>query len=134
VIRQAEPDGLEAVFDGMGGDYFKRGYSVLRRGGTLVGYGNPLSVSRMLKHLGQVVLFNLLPDGKSARYYGTGASRLNRRPFLEDWATLFKLLEEGKIKPIIAAKFPILEAAQANELLESGRVIGNIVLLAPELL
>ena len=134
VIRQAEPGGLDAVFDGMGGDYFTRGYSVLGRGGTLVGYGNPLSVSRTLKHLGQVVLFNLLPHGKSASYYGTGASRLNRRPFLEDWATLFKLLEEGKIKPIIAAKFPVLEAAQANELLESGRVIGNIVLLSSELL
>jgi len=134
VIHQAEPDGLDAVFDGMGGDYFKRGYSVLGRGGTLVGYGNPLSVSRTLKHLGQVVLFNLLPDGRSAKYYGTGASRLNRRPFLEDWATLFKLLEEGKIKPIIAARFPILETAKANELLESGQVIGNIVLLAPELL
>jgi len=49
-------------------------------------------------------------------------------------AALFKLLEEGKIKPVIEKKFPILEAAQANELLESGQVIGNIVLLAPELL
>jgi NADPH:quinone reductase-like Zn-dependent oxidoreductase len=47
---------------------------------------------------------------------------------------LFKLLEEGKIKPIVMKKFPILEAAKANELLESGTVIGNIVLLAPELL
>jgi NADPH:quinone reductase-like Zn-dependent oxidoreductase len=134
VIRQAEPDGLDAVFDGMGGDYFKRGFSVLRRGGTLVGYGNPLSFSRMLYLLGQVILFNLLPNGKSAKYYGTGASRLNRWPFLEDWATLFKLLEEGKIKPVIAKKFLILKAAQANTLLEGGQVIGNIVLLAPELL
>jgi NADPH:quinone reductase-like Zn-dependent oxidoreductase len=134
VIRQAEPAGLDAVFDGMGGDYFARGFSLLRRGGTLVGYGNPLSFSRMLRLLGQVILFNLLPNGKSAKYYGTGAHRLNRRPFMEDWAALFKLLEEGKIKPIIAAKFPILEAAQANVLLESGQVIGNIVLLAPELL
>jgi hypothetical protein len=31
-------------------------------------------------------------------------------------------------------KFPILVAAQANALLESGQVVGNIVLLAPELL
>jgi NADPH:quinone reductase-like Zn-dependent oxidoreductase len=134
VIRQAEPDGLDAVFDGMGGDYFKRGFSVLKRGSTLVGYGNPLSFSRMLHLLGQVILFNLLPNGKSVKYYGTGASRLNRRPFLEDWATLFKLLEEGNIKPVIMKKFPILEAARANELLESGKVIGNVVLLAPELL
>jgi NADPH:quinone reductase-like Zn-dependent oxidoreductase len=107
---------------------------VLRHGGTLVGYGNPLSFSRMLRLLGQTILFSVLPNGKSAKYYGTGASRLNRRPFLEDWAALFRLLEEGKIKPVIAARFPILEAAKANALLESGQVIGNIVLLAPDLL
>lgn len=134
VIRQAEPNGLDAVFDGMGGDYFERGFSLLRRGGKLVGYGNPLSFSRMLHLLGQVILFNLLPNGKSAKYYGTCVSRFNKRPFMEDWATLFKLLEEGKIKPIIAEKFPILEAAKANELLESGQVTGNLVLLAPEML
>ena len=133
VIRKAEPDGLDAVFDGMGGDYTERGFSVLRRGGTLVEYGNPLSFSRMLHLLGQVILFNLLPNGKTVKLYGN-SSKLNRRPFLEDWATLFKLLEEGKIKPVIMKKFPILEAAQANALLESGQVIGNIVLLAPELL
>ncbi len=132
VMREAEPEGLDAVFDGMAGDYFARGYSLLRRDGTLVGYGNPLSYASTFKLLAQTALFNLLPDGKSAKYYSTGASRLNRRPFLEDWATLFKLLEEGKIDPIIAARFPILEAAKANALLESGQVIGNIVLLASE--
>ncbi|KPK88547.1 MAG: hypothetical protein AMJ88_18825 [Anaerolineae bacterium SM23_ 63] len=134
VIRKAEPDGLDAVFDGIGGDYIKRGFSLLRRGGIYVGYANPLSISRMFRFLGQVILFNLLPNGRSAKYYGTGISRFNRRPFLEDWATLFKLLEEGRIKPVIMQKFTILEAAQANALLESGQVIGNIVLLAPELL
>jgi NADPH:quinone reductase-like Zn-dependent oxidoreductase len=53
---------------------------------------------------------------------------------MEDLPTLFNLLQEGKLKPIISAKFPILEAAKANELLESRRVNGKIVLLAPELL
>ena len=118
----------------IGGDYIKYSFSLLRRGGTYVGYANPLSLSRMFRFLGQVVLFNLLPNGRSAKYYGTGASRFNRRPFLEDWTTLFKLLEEGKIKPVITKMFPILEAAQANEFLESGQVVGNIVLEAPELL
>lgn len=134
VIRKAEPDGLDAVFDGIGGEYIKQGFSLLRRGGTFVGYANPESLSRMFRYLGQVILFNFILNGKSAKYYGTGLSRLNRTPFLEDWAALFELLEEGKINPIIAAKFPILEAAKANELLESGKVTGNIVLLAPELL
>jgi NADPH:quinone reductase-like Zn-dependent oxidoreductase len=133
VIREVEPDGLDAVFDGIGGDYIARGFSLLRRGGTFVGYANPLSLSHTFRFLGRVILLNLLPNGRSATYYSTGKSRLNRRPFLEDWAALFKLLEEGKIKPVIAAKFPILEAAKANELLESGQVVGNVVLVAPEL-
>ena len=134
VIQKAGPDGLDAVFDGIGGDYIKRGFSLLRRGGIYVGYANPLSLSRTLRFLGQVILLHLLPNGRSARYYGTGSSLLNRRPFLEDWATLFKLLEEGKIKPVIAKRYPLLEAAQANALLESGQVTGNVVLVAPELL
>lgn len=132
VIGQAEPQGLNAVFDGVGGDYFGRSYSLLRRGGKLIGYGNPQSTAGMLKFLGQVILFSLLPDGKSARPYSTGLSRFNWRLFLDDWARLFQLLGEGAIDPVIAARFPILEAARANALLESGTVVGNIVLLTPE--
>ncbi len=134
VVRRLEPGGLDAVFDGMAGDHFRRGFSLLRRGGILVGYGNPLGYSQTFRILGQTLLFNLLPNGKSARYYSTGISRINRRPFLEDWAALFRLMEEGKIRPVIAGKFPILEAARANAMLESGEVIGNVVLAAPELL
>jgi NADPH:quinone reductase-like Zn-dependent oxidoreductase len=134
VIRKVEPGGLDAVFDGVGGDNVRRGFSLLRRGGTFVAYANPQSLGRTFRSVGQIILLNLLPNGRSATYYSTGRSRLNSRPFLEDWATLFRLLEEGKIRPIIAARFPILEAAKANELLESGQVVGNVVLLAPELL
>ena len=133
VIRKAEPNGLDAVFDGIGGDCIERGLSVLRRGGTLVSYGNPLSFAGMMQLLGKVIWFNMLPNGKRFKVYGTSSSIFNRRPLLEDWGKLFKLLEEDKIQPIIMKTFPLLDAAQANALLESGQVIGSIVLLAPEL-
>ncbi|MFX0197140.1 MAG: medium chain dehydrogenase/reductase family protein [Candidatus Hodarchaeota archaeon] len=132
VIRQAEPNGIDFVFNGMGEDYIGRGLAVLRRGGTLVHYGAPESFSRFLLLLAKFALFSLLPNGKAIKGYGT--HRVDHRLLRKDWAKLFKLLEEGKIKPIIAKKFPILDAAKANVLLESGQVIGNIVLLAPELL
>lgn len=132
VIRQAEPAGLDFVFNGMGEEYFERGLAVLRRGGVLVHYGGPQSFSRFLLLVAKIILFNLLPNGKNIKGYGT--HRLGVDLFKEDWQKLFTLLEEGKIRPIIAKKFPILEAAKANELLESGRIVGNIVLLAPELL
>jgi NADPH:quinone reductase-like Zn-dependent oxidoreductase len=93
-----------------------------------------MSLSGMFRFLGKVLLYNYLPNGKFAKFYGTGQSRLNREPFMEDWAVLFELLAEGKINPIIAAKYPILEAKKANILLESGQVIGNVVLVAPELM
>jgi NADPH:quinone reductase-like Zn-dependent oxidoreductase len=132
VIRHAEPEGIDFVFNGMGDEYCERGLAVLRRGGALVHYGGPQSFSRFLLLMAKFILYNLLPNGKSIKGYGTHRGDINR--FKEDWAKLFKLLEEGKIKPVIAEKFPILEAAEANALLESGQVIGNVVLLAPELL
>jgi NADPH:quinone reductase-like Zn-dependent oxidoreductase len=99
-----------------------------------VQYGNPLSFSGLIRLLAKLVLLNVLPNGRSLKLYGTTTSKFGRSRYLDDWATLFGLLEEGKIKPVIMAKFPILEAAEANELLESGQVVGNVVLVAPELL
>jgi NADPH:quinone reductase-like Zn-dependent oxidoreductase len=135
VIRQAEPDGLDCVLDGMGGDYGERGLAVLRRGGMLVEYAPSAGLIALLRGLAKLVLVNLVPNGKSVRSYGISALyRTDKGPFMADLPVLFKLLEEGKIEPLITRKFAILEAAKANELLESGQVIGAVVLLATELL
>ena len=131
VLRQAEPDGIDYVFNGMGEEYFEPGLAVLRRGGTLVHYGGPVSSMHLLYLIVKLVFYNLLPNGKSIKGYGT--HRLGTNLFREDWVELFKLLEEGQIKPIISETFPLLEAITAHDLLESGRVTGNIVLLSPEL-
>jgi NADPH:quinone reductase-like Zn-dependent oxidoreductase len=132
VLRQAEPAGLEFVFNGMSEETFERGLAVLRKGGVFIHYGGPQSLARMLLLIVKVIGYNLFPNGKKIEGYGT--HRLGVELFKQDWATLFQLLGDGKIKPIIAAKFPLLEAAQANALLESGQVTGNVVLVSPELL
>jgi len=127
-----EPNGLDCVFNGMADEYFKPCLAVLLRGGVLVHYGAPQSFARLWVLVAKLLINNLLPNGKKIEGYGT--HRLGTDLFKEDWAALFTLLEEGKIDPVIADKFPILEAKHANELLESGKVTGNLVLLAPELL
>jgi len=135
VIRRAEPDGLDAVVDGVGGDYLKRAFPLLRRGGVLVEYGNPLSLRGTLRLLARMLVLNLLPNGRKVKFYGATAFMVfNRKPFVEDWPVLFRLLQEGKIRPVISGVFPLVEAARANALLESGQVVGNLVLAAPELL
>jgi NADPH:quinone reductase-like Zn-dependent oxidoreductase len=132
VIKQAEPEGLDYVFNGMGEEYLGRGRSVLRRGGMLVHYGAPQSLLKFGSFLARFVFYSFFSNGKKMEGYGT--HRLGVELFKEDWTVLFKLLEEGQIKPIISAKFPILEAAQGYRLLESGQVAGNIVLLSPDLM
>jgi NADPH:quinone reductase-like Zn-dependent oxidoreductase len=132
IIRRAEPEGLDFVFNGMGDEYFERGLAMLRRGGVLVTFGGPESFGRFLLLVAKLIFYNVLPNRKSIKGYGTHRGEIE--PFKEDWGKLFTLLEEGRIRSVIAARFPILEAAKANELLESGQVIGNVVLLSPELL
>ncbi len=132
VIQQAEPDGLDYVFNGMGEEYFERGLAVLRRGGVLVHYGGPQSFARFLLLVGKLLFYNVWPNSKKIEGYGT--HRLGVELFKEDWQKLFTLLAEGQIKPLVVQTFPLLEAVKAYEMLESGKVAGNVVLLAPELL
>jgi NADPH2:quinone reductase len=42
---------------------------------------------------------------------------------------LFELLQQRKIKPLIAARFPLAEARRAQEVLGKGGVTGKFVLV-----
>jgi NADPH:quinone reductase-like Zn-dependent oxidoreductase len=128
-VRRAEPDGLDAVFDGVGGDYLETALSVLRPGGVLVEFANPGSKRGLLRLLARKATLRLTGDRRRLRLYGTNTWRYDRRPLLRDWRALFTLLAEGRISPVLARTFPLNEAAAANGLLESGTVIGNLVLL-----
>lgn len=130
VIHQAEPQGLDFVFNGMGPETFERSLAVLRTGGMLVSYGAPTSFADFLRFLVKFLGYNLLPNGKKIAGYGT--HREGVAGFKEDWTTLFELLATGQIQPVIEQKLPLSAAVQANELLESGQVTGNLVLLATE--
>ena len=136
VTRLAEiaPQGMHAVFDGIGGDYYARSFKTLTRGGTLVAYGFlniamgrggsiPLEFMR-------VMLMNALPNGKKAKFYSINGLR-NQHPewFKQDLQKLFELLQAGKVKPFIEKRMPLSQAEEALSLVEKGAVKGKIVLL-----
>jgi NADPH:quinone reductase len=52
--------------------------------------------------------------------------------FREDATTLFELLAEGKIEPIVAERIPLVEARRAHENLGRGGVTGKQVLVCDE--
>jgi NADPH:quinone reductase-like Zn-dependent oxidoreductase len=51
-----------------------------------------------------------------------------RLPFTPGW-DLVELLQQQRIKPLIARRFPLAEARHAHELLGKGGVTGKIVLV-----
>ncbi len=134
VIRQAEPQGLDVVIDGMMRiETIQQSLALLRRGGRLVSYGEPAGLGALARILGTLLKVKLTADGKSFKLYGTSTYFLgNRKPYEEDWATLCQLLEARQIAPVIMQRFPIVEAAKAQALLERGEVTGNVVLVATD--
>jgi NADPH:quinone reductase-like Zn-dependent oxidoreductase len=134
-LHQLAPDGFDIILDGvMSRETVQGGLSLLRRGGRMVCFGEPSGFSVLFSVLWTWLKMKRKPEGKTLDLYGTSTYFLgDRQPYLEDWAILFKWLQEGRIRPVIAQRFPILDAARANALLETGDVVGNLVLLAPEL-
>jgi NADPH:quinone reductase-like Zn-dependent oxidoreductase len=130
VLSDLEPGGIEYVFNGMGVEYFDQSMQVLRRGGVLVHYGGPRSKGDFYRLVAKLLFYNLLPNGKRIKGFGTHTGDIEQ--YEADWLKLFQLLDAGQIEPVVAARFPLLEAARANRELEMGGVVGTQVLLAPE--
>jgi NADPH2:quinone reductase len=72
----------------------------------------------------------LLPGRKRVVPYSIQwLKRLKPDFFRQDLIALFDLLQQQKIKPLIAQRFPLAEARHAHELLEKGGVTGKLVLV-----
>ena len=82
--------------------------------------------------LGMASLFLGAPlRGRRGRFYGiTRLYRKDPAPFREDLAKLFALTAAGRLKPLIAARLPLLAAREAAVMLERGGSQGKIVHLA----
>jgi NADPH:quinone reductase-like Zn-dependent oxidoreductase len=81
--------------------------------------------------LGWYILRNwFLPGRKSMVPYSIQwLMRLKPAWFRHDLLTLFDLLRQKKIEPLIAQRLPLCQARHAHELLGRGGVIGKIVLM-----
>ena len=136
-IRGLTGNGVDAAFDPIGGDNFNRSFKALKPGGVLVAYGfyNATMGRGGNIPLGFIKLqiWNILPNGHSMKFYSIGALREKQAAwFREDLTELFNLLAQGKIKPVIAERMPLTEAAHAHELIEQSAVNGKIVLVVNE--
>jgi NADPH:quinone reductase-like Zn-dependent oxidoreductase len=139
-IREIAPDGVDAVFDHVGGPGIAESWRLLRRGGTLVSYGSAATKNEegnsrlpMLKLVARLMAWHLLPNGRSARFYNfwAGKRRIDafRDRLREDLTAVLGLLADGVLTAQVAARFPLSEAGSALALAESRTVIGKVVIV-----
>ncbi len=132
-IAELTGDGVDAVFDSVGGSHLRRSYRTLRRGGTLVSFGLTGDVDRgwrgVLAQTGIYASLKLRFDRMRLRLYlitatpGTGWRRCR-----EDWAALLTRHARGELAPLIGARVPLADVRHAHELVDGAKVTGKVVL------
>ena len=125
-VREAtQGRGADLILDPIGGKGFSRNFAMLAPLGLVISYGrldgppDPSFVAAMRENnaVSPAVRFftiHSFDDRPDIRAAATKA--------LIDW------LEAGEIRPLIHARLPLAEARRAHEMLESGEVIGKIVM------
>jgi len=148
-IRRLTHEGVDVVFDSIGGAHIWRSRKALRPGGRVVAYGltGMLREGRLASgrpgrrhRFRGVAIFGvyiaggwLLPGRKRVIPYSIQwLKRIRPAWFRHDLIALFDLLQQKKIKPLVARRFPLAEARNAHELLGTGGVTGKIVLVSPQ--
>jgi len=148
-IHRLVSDGVDVVFDPISGFHLWRSRKALRPGGRVVGYGLRSSLrgegltsgrpGRRQRFRGTatfglfIVGSWLLPGRKRIAPYSIQTlKRLKPDWFREDLVALYKILQQKRIQPLIAERFPLAEARRAQELLGKGGVTGKIVLVLNE--
>jgi NADPH:quinone reductase len=145
-IHRLAREGVDVVFDGIGGTQIWRSRNAVRRGGKVVAYGLTSSLRGGRLASGRpggrhrfreirifalyIVACWLLPGRKRVVPYSIQwLKRLRPVWFRQDLVALLDLLQRQKIKPLIAQLLPLAEARRAHELLGKGGVTGKIVLV-----
>jgi len=123
--------GADVILDIMGAAYLDRNLDALANDGQLIVIGMQGGVKGEL-NFGKLI-------GKRARVIGTA---LRGRPvtgpsgksaIVEAVTTsVWPMFANGRVRPVIGARMPIQQAADAHRLLSSGQVTGKIVLTVPE--
>jgi NADPH2:quinone reductase len=147
-VQRLTGEGVDVVFDPIGGTHLWHSRRALRPGGRVVGYGLRSSLrgeglasgrrGRRQRFRGTAIFGLyiaggwLLPGRKRVVPYSIQTlKRLKPEFFRQDLVALFDLLQQKRIKPLIAQRLPLPEARHAQELLGKGGVAGKIVLVRP---
>jgi NADPH:quinone reductase-like Zn-dependent oxidoreductase len=104
---------VDVVLNCVRADALSRSYGVVKKGGIIVSITDE-------------------PDQNECARRGIRGTRMGAHPDSRVLEELTKLIEAGKMKPIVSQTFPLAEANKAHEQIETHHTLGKIVLKVAE--
>jgi NADPH:quinone reductase len=115
-------EGVDAVFEMLGGEHTAKSVRCLRDFGRVIVYGSATGQPSLLDTR---ILY-----AKGASVHGLWLTYLSAKADLmaAAWKQLSVWIQQGKLNPVVGHVFPFEQAAQAYRLLMEGRNFGKVVL------
>ena len=115
-------EGVDAVFEMLGGEHTAKSTRCLRDFGRVIQYGTATGKQPQLDLRAMYA--------KSASVQGLWLTYLSQKPEIMEpaWRQLSAWISEGKLTPQIGGVFPLDRAVEAYKLLQEGKNYGKVVL------
>lgn len=121
-IKRLASEGVDVVYDPVGGDYAEPALRGMAWGGRYLVIGFTAGIPRLPLNLPLLKGCNIV-----GVFYGAFAKRFPQR-YAQLRSELVAWLAEGKIRPAVTARYPLEEAAEALRVVAARKAIGKIVL------
>jgi NADPH2:quinone reductase len=118
-------EGVDAVFEMLGGEHTNKSARCLRDFGRVIVYGSATGEKSLLD--------TRLLYAKGSSVHGLWLTYLsaNRELMSEAWKQLAAWTAKGHLRPVIGSVFPMEKAPDAYRLLSQGKSFGKVVLRIP---
>ncbi len=127
-VREASDGaGADVIFDIMGASYLDRNIDALATEGRLViigmqgGVKGELNIAKLMGKRAHVI-------GTTLRARPTNGPHSKSAVVAAVTESVWPMIADGRVRPIIGARLPIQEAGEAHRQLQAGEVTGKIVL------
>jgi len=117
----AGPDGVDVVYDAVGGAYAEPAIRALAWEGRFLVVGFPAGIPKIPLNL------TLLKGAQIVGVFWGAAVARDPAGHAENMRELFDLYAQGRIKPQISARYPLEQAGAALELMQDRKVMGKVV-------
>ncbi len=117
-------EGFDVILDMVGGDYIQKNLALAGVEGRIVNIAYQAGFQADV-NFAPLMLKRITMTGSTLRPQSSEAKAGIARSLEQH---IWPLLAAGNIRPVVAATFPLAQAAEAHRLMESGDLIGKIVL------